>query len=167
MRSVITLRLLTAISAMLVISAQAQVYIPSAKPPDLHGLVTVTALAPSTVKTGTEITLQIKVENISGEPVTVLRDVNDYLNNRVMVFEVDRGKEAKVSDLHHFLRGEESQKPHFVPGKPSSTTLKPKESYVDEVILNKLYDLGDPGKYRIEVETQRIKSKPIFITVTP
>ena len=127
-------------------------------------------------KAGAELRLRVTITNTSDRPLTFVtapgpEPVDDYLY-RITVHD-ERGRSAPASN---YLRTRDKNVPVDY-GSRIGRTLKPGESFTDEVTVTRFFDLSRPSRYTITVAREmpprqgfgngNIESNPITIVVTP
>lgn len=146
--------------------------------PSPHSVISVTLSSVSNdVKLGSEVRLKIVVTNTSNHEMLLERPVGIYQGEILNRFEVrdEKGSPAVKKPYYRLLTGEPmtSYPQEEYLRDMTGSMVKPGESVIEEVILNKLYELDKPGKYTIRVEhtdpvTQMpVKSNTITLTITP
>jgi hypothetical protein len=143
------------------------------KPPSRS--LTISA-AQSTVKAGSEVKLKIVVTNTSDHRISVPMTLQNHAEFAYLIEVQDSGgNQAPKTKYHRALRGEKSDNEPIDSIKRNGypVYLQPGETAEDRVIVDKLYDLTQPGKYNIRVKGKDpesnalIESNTITVTVTP
>jgi len=114
---------------------------------------------PTTVKSGSKITIQIETTNTSGQSIVFRSEPMEYRYEAV----VRDAQGNLVADTEH---GREARRPpeqYSGGGFP----LEPGKTTKDELVISDLYDLSRPGKYSVQVRCRGAKSNTITVTVVP
>lgn len=122
----------------------------------------------STVRAGSPVLVEVKMENKSDHDLAVYRAVSGDLDQGGWVYKVS------VRDT----KGVEPPQTKFaqsvgVAGSGGYVSLRPEKTLTDRCNVAKLYDLSRPGNYTIQVERLDeqskafVKSNTITVTVTP
>jgi hypothetical protein len=131
-----------------------------------------------TVKAGTEIELKIVVKNISNHEIGFTRsngkDQAELSYYTVQIRDV-KGNSAPETILSRVLRGEDvpSQGPWVLNGSDVMYRLRPGDTLDDEMIVNKLFNLSEPGRYTIQKQRADdssgvvARSNQVTISITP
>jgi hypothetical protein len=128
------------------------------------------------VRAGTELRLRITVTNTNDKPISFITSPgpipDDGLRYEVNVTD-EQGHQAPASA---YLRTRDSRIPTNY-GSSFARTLRPGESFVDEVTVTAFYDLSRPGEYRIWVArrmpprqalgTGRVRSNVVNVMIVP
>jgi hypothetical protein len=135
------------------------------------------------VELGSEVRVSIVLKNISSHPVDFWRSPRPDLGeefNRVEVRD-EEGNAVPETKYYRIIRGKDKNEMLRPDGKFSpmignvsvaGKTAEPGEVFRDEMVLNKLVEIGLPGKYVITVrrldETTKsfVSSNAITLTVT-
>lgn len=128
-----------------------------------------------TVKVGSPVWVVATVENKSDHGLPVYRAISNDMDQGGWVYTVDarddKGVARPETKFYRFAQGRDPEVAKRTSGW--ATKLKPGETMADRVNVSKLYDLSQPGKYRIQFqrldpETKTlVKSNEITVTVTP
>lgn len=122
----------------------------------------------STVKAGSAVWVEVKMENKSDHDLSVYRAISGDLDQCGWVYRVH------IRDT----KGVEPSQTKFaqsvgVGGSGGYIPLRPEKTITDRCNVAKLYDLSRPGKYTIQVERLDeqskafVESNTITVTVTP
>jgi hypothetical protein len=113
------------------------------------------------LKADAELRLRVTVKNISNHDIAFLRSVahgvsaHEGLRYKIHVL---NSKAQPVPPSPRALALRNSKKPVVIFVENHALTLKPAESFVDEINVTELYDLSQPGIYTIGV-TRRMPPK--------
>ncbi len=106
------------------------------------------------LKAGTELRLQVTVKNISDRDMTFIRSVSYgvavHQEGRYKIHVVN-SKEQAAPPSAWVMALKQGRRPVFTFDENHARTLKPGESFVDEINITRYYDLGRPGVYTIWV----------------
>jgi hypothetical protein len=126
-----------------------------------------------TFKIGSQIRLRITLTNTSGQDLPIGRAKGDAqaeeVGYRIEVLD-EEGKNAPETKFQRVIKGEEDG--IFV-SSPIAITIQSGKTYEDAMMVNKFYDLSQPGKYTIQVQRRDpqsgilVMSNTITVTVTP
>lgn len=129
-----------------------------------------------TFKPGAEIMVGVSLVNMSDKDVLIgtCAPKADVDGLRIDVADA-QGKTAPETEILRWLRGEPVTKPTelMVTTTPPCGAVPPKRFINDGFILNRFYDLSNPGKYTIQVQRMDpdskvlVKSNIITVTITP
>jgi len=125
------------------------------------------------VKVGSEIVVKLTVKNISKRKRNVAKS-NGPLQAELyyQVFVRDgHGNTPKETKYERQITGKE---PVNIQGSTVYVTLAPNEALSDDLLLNKLFELNEPGRYSVQVTREipkelgggLIKSNILQITIT-
>ena len=122
----------------------------------------------ASLESGAEIDVQLKLTNISKQPLLIV-DRNRDCDYSVAVYD-EQGARAPATDY----QPQNVCNPSFVAGRWITITLKPGESRDDEIAVSKFRDMVQPGKYAVQITRTNlgdrgntaIPSNKITITVT-
>lgn len=136
----------------------------------------------TTVKSGSEVRINITMSNTSNQKILLFRakgDDSGEFNNDLQILD-DKANSAPVTEYRRRLKGEPGRPgPHGEPAPPLLSSdigcsLEPGKSMEEVIVANKLYDLSQPGKYSIQVSRfdlayskTWVKSNTITLTVVP
>jgi hypothetical protein len=121
----------------------------------------------ATVRSGSEVRVEITLRNVSDQQIEVLKSEGDYS----VAVRGRQGKMARDTQLGRRLKDPSTVRVSSSPLYP----LKPQESLKDEISVSKLYEMSSPGKYTISVTRPIpeelgggiVKSNTTTITVEP
>jgi predicted DNA-binding transcriptional regulator AlpA len=140
-------------------------------------LFSLTVEAPSEpLKVGGELRLRVTVTNTSDRSITFIRSPG-IIPHEAIRYNIEvrdsRGESAPPSEYVRKLKTSETR--WFE--SSHAYTIKPGESFVDDVEVTRFYDLSQPGKYTISVAREfpprqklgegAVKSNSIDVTVVP
>jgi hypothetical protein len=139
----------------------------------------ITINAPDVISAGSEPKLSIVLKNTSDHEIMLGRSVQPdqgELHHDVEVRD-DKGDLAPETEYHRKIKGRLPTIPGKAPPPPNVSSvifipMKPGETRKDDLTLSKLYDLGKPGKYTIQLsrfdeDTKAVvKSNTITVNVT-
>jgi hypothetical protein len=138
------------------------------------------------VKAGSDIRIVIALKNISDHEIKVPRSPGTELGERSNDIEVvdERGTAVPESKYYRVIRGKDAYNAASGPVDKSSpapifaqeestivSTLRPGETLVDGMLVNKMADLTHPGRYTIRVRRRDntlktpVTSNSITVTV--
>lgn len=131
-----------------------------------------------TFKSGAEIMVGVNLTNTSDKDILVIGACAPKADVDSLRIEVtdSKSKVAPETNFLRWLRGEPIPRPEYTIWNwsgPSCGAVPPKRFIDTAFILNRFYDLSNPGKYKIQVQrtdlTSKItvKSNIIEVTVTP
>jgi len=129
----------------------------------------------NTFKVGSKIELQIALANTSNRSLAVWKENGEpsaELDGFGIVVQDGNGASAHETKYGRAVTGKEES----TEGRVSSGvggSLPPGETFKDATVLNKLFDLSEAGKYKVQVlrtdpaSKAAVKSNTITITVIP
>lgn len=107
------------------------------------------------IRVGSELKLNVVLANASGEKEIVVGTSSaGEQNYRISVTDL-QGKSPAATKYGRALKGEpwvQDGKTLVMVDKYMLVHLPPSKTLKDTIVLNKLYDLSQPGKYRIQAE---------------
>jgi hypothetical protein len=145
--------------------------VPGPKP-----LFSLTVAAPKEpLKAGTELILSVTVTNTSDRNISFITSPG-LVPEDGFLYEIDvRDAQGRSAPPSAYLRNRDPRISIYK-GSMTHRTLKPGESFVDEVTVTGFYDLSQPGEYKISVARSmppyqnlgkgRVKSNVITVTLT-
>ena len=125
------------------------------------------------VKVGSEIKLYVILANAVDEEIVVGTSSATEQSYKLNITDL-QGKPAASTRYGRYLEGEawiEDGKTVVVVGKYIPVHLTPSKTLKETIDLNKLYDLSQPGKFRIQAERYDeerkvwVKSNAIVVTI--
>ena len=126
------------------------------------------------VRLGTELKVKIRLTNTSKEEIYISREKSDELGEFNYGVEVRdlQGKKQKETKYFRKLQTDEDLPGEYsiIVSSPWQFKLNPGESLEDGVIINKLFNISEPGKYAIQVERldeqvkTKVKSNKMMVT---
>ncbi|MBI2682463.1 MAG: hypothetical protein HYX26_04475 [Acidobacteriales bacterium] len=123
------------------------------------------------LRAGSEIRLDITLVNTSDHGVHIARSTGGpELDYEIEICDLG-GKPSVETSYGRKIHGKESERMPRA-GSFVSGTLQPGKEFQQQVILNKMYDLSQPGKYVIQVRRfdpttkAHLKSNKIIVTLT-
>jgi hypothetical protein len=133
------------------------------------------------VKAGSELRLEIVTRNVSDHTIAdsyATKNTDDTDQGYVAYVWDEKGDLAKETKYERLIRTsmndpEDIKKGQIIilTGSRSPGELPPGSTHQDEILLNRLYDVSQPGKYTVQVRTWgdmagRALSNKITITIT-
>jgi len=169
------MRTLLVVISTCILAAASSVAVALAEEPEVSLKLSV---AQSTVKAGAEVKLKIVLTNLTGHEIEIGRflaydgpeleysfDLRDSQDRKVPLTRYGRALNGTPD------KGDERNDCGDCAG--FSEGVGPHETTYDEVVVSKIYDLGKPGKYTIQVSRFQgngshmiVKSNTITLTVT-
>jgi hypothetical protein len=128
------------------------------------------------VKAGSEIRIKIILTNTSNREISFYRSTGEAqgeLGGYTLEVVRSKGKSAPETTYQRILKGESDGRNSIIVASGGYVPVKPRETLIDEVVVSKLYDLSQPGKYSIhvlrfdELNKSSMKSNSITVTITP
>ena len=131
-------------------------------------------LEPDVVKVNSEIRVKTTLINKSNGKISFERSPEDMAELEFQAYvRDDHGNPAPLTEYGRLVLKGEGPLPPLVTRFAGYTALLPGESLKCDVVITRLYDLSQPGKYTIQVERIHdslkmvAKSNTITATVTP
>lgn len=118
-----------------------------------------------TLKSGSQIRLRITVTNHSGHDLTFARSggQEDDLRYDIEVRDAT-GRNVSSTDYLGALREDRA----IIMDSTVAFTLKPGNSFVDEIEITRFYKMNRPGKYKLRVTrtTSEVTARSNIVTIT-
>lgn len=139
-------------------------------------LFSLTIAAPKEpLKAGAEFHLTVTVTNTSNSPISFVTSPGPIPDDGLLYEIHVRDQHGRSAPQSPYVRNRDTHVPvHY--GSRLARTLKPGESFVDQVIVTEFYDLSSPGEYSITVARSMparqnlgngsVTSNAVTITVT-
>lgn len=126
------------------------------------------------LKVGAEVRLQVTVKNIWNRAIDFITSPGQIPDDGLM-YDIDvRDEQGRAAPRSAAVRNRDPHVPVNL-GSRFSRSLQPGESFVDEVVVTRFFDLSKPGKYSISVRrgmpprqslgSATVKSNAITISV--
>ena len=128
------------------------------------------------IKAGAELKLHVTITNTSERDITFVTSVGPVPDDDHYYRVTPRYEDGSIAPPSRFVRERDERIPIDY-GSQIGRTLRPKQSFVDQITVTWLFDLSRPGRYTISVARQMpprqnlgnswITSNEITITVVP
>jgi hypothetical protein len=127
------------------------------------------------LKAGAELRLLVTVTNTSSHSISLITSPGPVPEDAFRYEMAVRDEEGRSAPPSAYLRSKDEHVPVYY-GSRFARTLKPGESFIDQITVTNFYDLSRPGKYAISVARAlepwqnlgkgTIKSNTVTVTVT-